>query len=81
MFGFFGGEACRILAPGQASSPHPLHWKVKSEPLDFQGSPPGFYLIKMGTYLSVPVDKELTDYLLLNTVWKSVSGLDGYQHP
>ena len=35
----------------------------------------------MGTYFSVPVHKELTNYLLLNAMWKSVSGLDGYQYP
>ena len=25
--------------PDQGSNPHPLHWKVKSQPMDRQGSP------------------------------------------
>ena len=32
-------EARGILAPNQGSNPHPLHWKVKPQPPDHQGSP------------------------------------------
>ena len=36
MFWFLGYEA---WIPEQGSNPHHLHWKVKSSPLDHQGSP------------------------------------------
>ena len=38
MFCFFRPEACGILAPNQGLNRHSLHWKVKSEPLDRQGT-------------------------------------------
>ena len=38
-FFFFGHEACGTLAPNQGSKLHFLQWKVKSQPLDPQGSP------------------------------------------
>ena len=34
----FGGEACGTLAPRPGIEPIPLPWKVKSQPLDCQGS-------------------------------------------
>ena len=33
----FGCEACGILTPHQGWNQHPLHWKVKYQPLDRQG--------------------------------------------
>ena len=33
----FGCEACGILTPHQGWNQHPLHWKVKYQPLDHQG--------------------------------------------
>ena len=39
IFWFFGLEACGILASNQESNLHPLHWKVKLQPLHHQGSP------------------------------------------
>ena len=32
-------EACGILVSWRGIAPHPLHWKVHSQPLDHQGSP------------------------------------------
>ena len=39
MFWFFDGKACRILTPQPGIKLNPLHWKVKSSPLDHQGGP------------------------------------------
>ena len=39
VFRFFGGKAYRLLAPQPGIKLNPLHWKVKSSPLDHQGSP------------------------------------------
>ena len=39
MFWIFGHETWGILAPDWGSNLHPMPWKVKSQPLDCQGSP------------------------------------------
>ena len=39
MFWFCGPEACGILVPQPGIEPTPMHWKVKSQPLNCQGSP------------------------------------------
>ena len=38
MFFFFGHEACGILGPQSGTEPISPHWKMKSQPLDHQGS-------------------------------------------
>ena len=35
----FGHKACEILAPQPGIEPHPLHLRVKFQPLDLRGSP------------------------------------------
>ena len=44
MFWFFGCVAYGILTPGQGLNLHPLHQKVKSQPLDHQGGLPNTFL-------------------------------------
>ena len=39
MFWYFGQEAYGILASRLGLNPHSLYWKMKSLPLDHQGSP------------------------------------------
>lgn len=39
MFWSCGSKACRILAPQPEWNLHPLPWKVKSQPLHYQGRP------------------------------------------
>ena len=39
MLWLFVFKVCRILATPPGLNLHPLHWKVKLEPLDCQGSP------------------------------------------
>ena len=39
MFWFFSCKACGILAPQPGIKLAPLHWKAKSEPLDYQEVP------------------------------------------
>ena len=39
MFCFFDHEECGIFVPWPGIENSPLHWKVKSQPLDHQGSP------------------------------------------
>ena len=36
---YFGCKAHEISAPRPEIDPHPLHWAVKSYPLDLEGSP------------------------------------------
>ena len=38
-FGFLAAMHVGSLLPNQGSNPHPVRWKVKSQPLDHQGSP------------------------------------------
>ena len=40
---FFGHEIYGILAPQPGFEPHLLHWKVKSQPLAWKGSPDNFF--------------------------------------
>ena len=39
--------------PNQGSNPHPLFWKVKSEPLDRQGSSRAAQCLVMGAVLRI----------------------------
>ena len=53
---FFGQEACEILAPPPGIKPAPQHRKVKSSPLDLQGSSSSDFLLFL---FEVPVKKFL----------------------
>ena len=58
MFWFFGHTACRILAPNQRWNLHPLHWMVKCQPLDYQGSPLATLFLTPHSFI-VPLPKDM----------------------
>ena len=56
-FGFLAQRHVRSYLPKQGLNSHPLHWKVKSQPLNHQGNP------RLETLIGDEIDEGLLLYV------------------